>query len=117
MLRGLIATHCDFALAEITVASVDALTSTVTATAPASFENQQAIVKFSLKQPDGTTPLPVTSLTVNVGGTTYNVMPTAASSDIYVAVKKTSNKTVTLRATDGTDFFRYEKTGVRFANG
>lgn len=117
MLRGLIATHCDFALAEITVASVDALTSTVTATAPASFENQQAIVKFSLKQPDGTTPLPVTSLTVNVGGTTYNVMPTAASSDIYVAVKKTSNKTVTLRATDGTDFFRYEKTGVSFANG
>ena len=112
-----IATHCDYAVATITVASVDALTSTVTATAPASFENQQAIVKFSLKQPDGTTPLPVTSLTVNVGSTTYNVTPPAASSDIYVAVKKTSNKTVTLRATDGTDFFRYEKTGVSFAVG
>ena len=112
-----IATHCDYAVATITVASVDALTRTVTATAPASFENQQAIVKFSLKQPDGTTPLPVTSLTVNVGSTTYNVTPPAASSDIYVAVKKTSNKTVTLRATDGTDFFRYEKTGVSFAVG
>lgn len=112
-----IATHCDYAVATITVASVDALTSTVTATAPASFENQQAIIKFSLKQPDGTTPLPVTSLTVNVGSTTYNVTPPAASSDIYVAVKKTSNKTVTLRATDGTDFFRYEKTGVSFAVG
>lgn len=112
-----IATHCDYAVATITVASVDALTRTVTATAPASFENQQAIVKFSLKQPDGTTPLPVTSLTVNVGSTTYNVTPPAASSDIYVAVKKTSNKTVKLRATDGTDFFKYEKTGISFAVG
>ena len=37
-----IATHCDYAVATITVASVDALTRTVTATAPASFENQQA---------------------------------------------------------------------------
>ncbi|MBR0223778.1 MAG: hypothetical protein IJL93_05830, partial [Bacteroidales bacterium] len=81
-----IATHCDYAVATITVASVDALTGNVTAAAPASFENQQTVVEFSLKQPDGTTSLAATSLKVKVGSTTYNVMPTAAASDFYVAV-------------------------------
>ena len=112
-----IATHCDYAVATITVASVDALTRTVTATAPASFENQQAIVKFSLKQPDGTTPFPVTSLTVNVGSTTYNVMPTAAASDFYVAVRETSNKAVSLSAYTDYGKFGYEKAGITFETG
>ena len=112
-----IATHCDYAVATITVASVDALTSTVTATAPASFENQQAIVKFSLKQPDGTTPLPVTSLTVNVGSTTYNVMPTAAASDFYVAVQGASNKAVSLSAYTDYGKFGYEKADITFETG
>ena len=112
-----IATHCDYAVATITVASVDALTSTVTATAPASFENQQAIVKFSLKQPDGTTPFPVTSLTVNVGSTTYNVMPTAAASDFYVAVQGASNKAVSLSAYTDYGKFGYEKADITFETG
>ena len=112
-----IATHCDFALAEITVGAVDALTGTVTATAPASFENQQAIVKFSLKQPEGTTPLPVTSLTVNVGSTTYNVTPPAASSDFYVAVRGASNKAVSLSAYTDYGKFGYDKTGITFETG
>ena len=111
-----IATHCDYAVATITVASVDALTRTVTATAPASFENQQAVVKFALKKQDGT-PLPVTSLTVNVGSTTYNVMPTAAASDFYVAVRETSNKAVSLSAYTDYGKFGYEKAGITFETG
>ncbi len=112
-----IADHCDYAVADITLASVDAGTGNVTPTAPASFANQQAIIKFSLKQPDGATPVVATSLTVKVGGTTYNVTPTAAASDIYVAVREASNKTVTLKATNGSNFFKYEKTGVSFNKG
>ena len=111
-----IATHCDYAVATITVASVDALTRTVTATAPASFENQQAVVKFALKKQDGT-PLPVTSLTVNVGSTTYNVMPTAAASDFYVAVREASNKAVSLSAYTDYGKFGYEKAGITFETG
>lgn len=112
-----IATHCDYAVATITVASVDALTRTVTATAPASFENQQAIVKFSLKQPDGTTSLAATSLKVKVGSTTYNVMPTAAASDFYVAVRGASNKAVSLSAYTDYGKFGYDKTGITFETG
>ncbi len=112
-----IADHCDCAVADITLASVDAGTGNVTPTAPASFANQQAIIKFSLTQPDGTTPVVATILTVKVGGTTYNVTPTAAASDIYVAVREASNKTVTLKATNGSNFFKYEKTGVSFNKG
>lgn len=112
-----IATHCDYALAEITVASVDDKTGNVTATTTAEFQNQQAIVKFSLKQPDGTTPLAATSLKVKVGSTTYNVTPTAAASDIYVAIKKASNKTVMLTANSDYGQFGYDKTGITFESG
>ena len=112
-----IATHCDYAVADITISTVDAVTGDVTSTAPASFANQQAIVKFSLKQPDGTTPVAATSLTVKVGSTTYNVTPAAAASDIFVAVRKASNKAVSLSANTATGNFSYDKTGITFENG
>ena len=112
-----IATHCDYAVATITVASVDALTGNVTAAAPASFENQQTVVEFSLKQPDGTTSLAATSLKVKVGSTTYNVMPTAAASDFYVAVRGASNKAVSLSAYTDYGKFGYDKTGITFETG
>ena len=112
-----IAANCDYATAEITVDAVDAVTGNVTAAGIAEFANQQAIVKFSLKHPDGTTPVAATSLTVKVGSTTYNVTPTTAASDIYIAIKKASNKTVSLKATDGADHYRYEKSGISFAVG
>lgn len=112
-----IAAHCDYAVADITISTVDAVTGDVTSTAPASFANQQAIVKFSLKQPDGTTPVAATSLTVKVGSTTYNVTPAAAASDIFVAVRKASNKAVSLSANTATGNFSYDKTGITFENG
>ena len=112
-----IAAHCDYAVADITISTVDAVTGDVTSTAPASFANQQAIVKFTLKKQDGTTPVSATSLTVKVGSTTYNVTPAAAASDIFVAVRKASNKTVSLSANTATGNFSYDKTGITFENG
>ena len=109
-----IATHCDFALAEITVGAVDA--GTVTATAPASFENQQAVVKFALKKQDGTA-LNVTSLTVKYASSTYDVTLATPASDIFVAIPGKSNKTVTLTATSADGNFGYEKAGITFEKG
>lgn len=109
-----IATNCDYAVSEITVASVDAETGDVTSSAPAEFANQQAVVKFSLKRQDGTTPVAATSLTVKVGSTTYNVTLASASSDIYVAIKNASNKTVSLSANSALGHYTYEKSGVTF---
>ena len=112
-----IATHCDYALAEITIASIDA-EGVITATGTASFQNQQAIVKFSLKWPDGTSPLAATGLTVKVGrSTTYKVSLASAASDIFVAVPKVKDKDVTLTATDGTNFFGYERDHVSLGIG
>lgn len=111
-----IATHCDYAVATITVASVDASTRTVTATAPASFENQQAVVKFALKKQDGTA-LNVTSLTVKYASSTYDVTLATPASDIFVAIPQESNKTVTLTATSADGNFSYENAGITFEKG
>ena len=112
-----IATHCDFAQAEITVASVDAETGVITSTGPASFKNQQAIVKFSLKRPDGTTPVEASNLTVNVDNETYNVTLATPASDIFVAIKNVSNKAVSLTANDHSGYFAYDKSEVSFEKG
>lgn len=110
-----IATHCDYAVADIIVNTVDTETGDVTSTATAAFQNQQSIVKFSLKHPDGTTPLSAMSLTLKVGGTTYNVTPTIATSDIYVAIEQASNKAVSLSVISAdADNYSYSKSGVSF---
>ena len=112
-----IAAHCDYAVADITISTVDAETGDVTSTAPASFANQQAIVKFSLKQPDGTTPVAATSLTVKYASSTYDVTLATPASDIFVAIPKESNKTVTLTATSADGNFSYEKADITFEKG
>ncbi len=111
-----IATYCDYAVADIIVNTVDTKTGDVTSKDPADFQNQQAIVKFSLTRQDGTTPVAATSLIVKVGGTTYNITP-AASNDIYVAIKEASNQSVSLLANTATGIFSYDKTGITFENG
>jgi len=110
-----IATHCDIAEATVTVSTVDSEAKTITAT-PANFVNQQAIVKFTLKQPDGTTPVAAEYLTVKYGLTTYKVKPDAPLSDIYVAIPGSTAK-VTLTALSTDNAYTYEKSGVTFQNG
>ncbi len=109
-----IASTCDYAKADVTI--TDVTDGEVTTTA-ASFENQQAIVKFTLKKQDGTTPVSATSLTVNVGSISYDVSPDTPASEIFVAIPAASNKAVTLKAISADGNFGYEKTGVTFEKG
>ena len=105
---------CDYATATVTVTAVSGGNVTTTA---ASFSNQQAIVKFTLKdKADGSTLLSATTLVVTADGTAYTVN-TSATSEVYVAIPGISDKEVTLTATTASDTYEYKKTGVSFANG
>ena len=109
-----IASNCDFATADVTITGVTDGNVTTTA---ASFENQQAIVKFTLKKLDGSTPVAATSLTVKVGGIIYDVSSDNPTSEIFVAMPAASNRDVTLTATSSDGNFSCEKTGITFEKG
>jgi len=82
-----------------------------------SFARPIAVVKFTLKEKaDGTTPINTSSLSVNDGTNTYTVTPTSATNVLYVGIPAISSKTVTLTATDGNEYYQYQKTGVSFTN-
>lgn len=111
-----IAANCDYATAEVTISEVGT-DGDVTTTA-ASFENQQAIVKFSLKDKDTDNAIAATGLTVKFGSVTYEVALDEPAGDIYVALPGWSNREIALSATsaDG-GYFCYEKSGVTFEKG
>lgn len=113
-----IADYCDYATADVTITDV---TDSKVTTTDASFENQQAIVKFSLKNKDTDAVITTQRLLVKCGSNTYSytydVKLTNASSDIYVAIPPKENKTVTLNAISDNGFFIYEKSGVTFKKG
>jgi hypothetical protein len=108
---------CDYATATVTATVAG---SNVTAT-DASFVNQQAIVKFTLKDKDDASALSVNKLFVTVGGTTCEVTPAAAMSELYVAVPAVASGRVTLTAQKTslgfTFYYDYLKTGATFAQG
>jgi len=108
-----IAANCDYALATVTVETV---TGTQITTTPASFETQQAVVKFTL-QDDGGNAVAVTQLLLNNGATTYTVNLAPASSTVYVALPAFSNQTVILTATTGTSHYDLSKADVTFECG
>lgn len=117
-----IAEKCDVAKATVTVTdkqlrdpSLGSESGTVYSTTPADFQNQQAIVKFSLKKPDGTA-LAADYLTVKYDSKTYKVTPDAPASDLYVAIPEGSGM-VTLTATTSDNIYTYERTDVTFGNG
>ena len=117
-----IAEKCDVAMATVTVydkqfrdPSHGTQEGYVYSTTPAEFQNQQAIVKFSLKKPDGTA-LAADYLTVKYGSKTYKVTPDAPASDLYVAIPGGSGM-VTLTATTSDNIYTYERTDVTFDNG
>ena len=113
-----IAAKYDYATATVTVASVSATGNIVPTEATTTFQNQQAIVKFTLiDKADGTTPLAATQLTVSDGTNTYTVTPASATSELYVAIPGITNQTVTLTATTGSGTYTYEKANVTFTNG
>lgn len=109
-----IATHCDYATAEVTV--TDVIDKSITTT-PAHFEGQQAIVKFTLQS--GTEALNATELMVYAGTSTYTVTPAppATPSVLYVALEGFSEQTVTLSAQAGSAYYDRTVATVTFENG
>ncbi|MBR5906525.1 MAG: hypothetical protein IKZ51_08770 [Bacteroidales bacterium] len=111
-----IAANCDYAESdEITVTAVSG--NRITAS-DATFTNQQAIVKFTLKQKvDGSdVELPATTeLIVNDAANDYTVTPASATNVLFVALPATS--TVNLSTTIGGITYSYNKTGANLVAG
>ena len=118
-----IAAKYDYAKAEEVM--VDIKADKVVGVSPVTFVNQQAIVKFTLKdKADGTTLLNPTALTIQYGeeslsltsipSTTYG---TNGNGVLYVAIPGFSDKAVTLTATVADDTYTFTKSGVTFVNG
>ena len=112
-----IAANCDYATADVTITDVDGGYGGNVTTNAASFENQQAIVKFSLKNKATDAALAATSLTVKYGTSTYDVTLDEPSSDIYVAIPQKSNKDIVLTAVTAEGGYGYEKSGITFEKG
>ncbi len=109
-----IAANCDYAIATV---SVTAVSSGIITTSDATFISQQAIVRFTLKNSDGTSSLSATKLTVNANGSTYTITSALAASVMHVAIPGFSSKTVTLTANVGGKDYACVKNGVTLANG
>ncbi len=117
-----IASHCDYATARVEVNSISGSEITTT---PATFQNQQSIIKFTLKLTNGSTINPK-AFTISDGGN-FNLVLTdipaatyTANGDgmLYVAFPATgSSTTVNLIATTDSRDYHYTKTGVTFSNG
>ena len=110
-----IAANCDYAEATVTVASV--ANGKITTTGDAVFENQQAIVKFTLKNSDGTETLSASQLVVAVGNNSYTVTTASTTGELYVAIPGFSGQDITLTATDGVSNYFYTKSNVSFSAG
>ena len=136
-----IATNYDYCMTTtskskmVTVSAVDG--SEVTASGTATFENQQAIVRFNLYESDGTTPVCPTSLDITAVGlvqsvalpesgdialipaeNTLTLTPDGSTNVIYAALRGISGQTVKLRATNGDKYFTYTtKSAVTFTQG
>lgn len=113
-----IAANCDYATATVTVASND--NGRVTTTDHADFVNQQAIVKFTLKDKEDNS-INTTKLVVTVGTDDYTITPARGTDEIFIAIPGFSGQTVTLSA-DIADidhpyyFYSLQKDGVTFNN-
>lgn len=111
-----IAANFDWSTASATVASVE--DGKITVADDVAFQNQQAIVKFTLKNKADGGALSVAKLVVKVGSTEYEVNPAAAVSEIFVALPGFSDQTVILTVTtNGNKTYSYFKPGVTFENG
>ena len=110
-----IAAHCDYAKASVIVAGTDG--GNVRATGTATFENQQAIVKFKLKENKYQDVLYTKKFMVSDGTNFYYVNSSSNLYEFYVALPNISNKDIILYADDGYDKYGYHKSGVTFENG
>ena len=118
-----IAANFDWATATVEVESVSATGNINPKAVTTTFENQQAIVKFTLLNADGSAlPSNPTELSVSddTNTTTLTSIPDATYTTngvLYVALPGFSNQTVTLTATVGNKTYTYEKANASFTNG
>jgi len=116
-----ISEHCDYATASVDVA----INGKLITSSDAMFVNQQAIVKFTLKDKADDSFIAPSALTVTDGTHTATLTNlTDATYDtngdgvLYVAFPAAGEaKTISLTATVGRDTYIYEKSGVTFNNG
>ena len=126
---GQIGTLADIAAkydyAKATDVGVDIEADKVVGVEPVTFVNQQAIVKFTLKdKADGTTLLNPTALTIQYGEERLSLTSipdatygTNGNGVLYVAIPGFSDKAVTLTATVADATYTFTKSGVTFVNG
>ena len=108
--------HCDYAVATIHVASVTYGEITFEEEI-ADFQNQQAIVKFTLMNEAKDAALEATELVVEVNGASYTVTPASKTNELFVALPGFSDQTVKLTATVGSETYTFTSPTVSFANG
>ena len=108
---------CDYALAFVTVESIDANNKITIKEANASFSSQQAIIKFTLKNKTNNEPLNVKPLYVSANGSTYTINPASATDVLYVAVPYVDNLPFYLAAPIGEDVYSYRHDETTFESG
>jgi hypothetical protein len=121
-LLSTISANYDYAQASVTVASVDG--NDIKTVGPAHFTNQQAIVKFTIKDKSNNL-LNATKLTINVNDSRKELIVEIPSSTyttngdgiVYVAIPGFTSKNITLSAVVGNEVYSYTRSGVTFTNG
>ena len=117
-----IAAKYDYATATIDV-GVDNDRIVVIDASTVKFENQQAIVKFTLKTSDGSALLSPTVLIIQYGESNLSMSipaetyTTNGAGVLFVAIPGDASKTLSLTATVGSDIYTFTKSGVTFDNG
>lgn len=112
-----IAANCDYAVDTIHVASVTWGNITFEEDT-ASFENQQAIVKITMKDQSNDDPLIADRLVVEANSETYTINPATPTNELFVALPGFSNEKITLTATVGSDTYTTtSSSGKTLVNG
>ena len=117
-----IAAKYDYAKAEEVRVDIEA--DKVVGVEPVTFVNQQAIVKFTLKDQNNNV-INASSLEISADGLiqtgittgTITITPASPTSIIFAALRGIASTTVTLTATVGSDTYTYAKSNVTFTNG
>ena len=117
-----IAAKYDYAKAEEVRVDIEA--DKVVGVSPVTFVNQQAIVKFTLKDQNNNV-INASSLEISADGLiqtgittgTITITPASPTSIIFAALRGIASTTVTLTATVGSDTYTYAKSNVTFTNG
>lgn len=121
-----IAANYDYATATVKVESISPSGNINPVAETTTFNNQQAIIQFTLLNKATSAAISPSALTISDGTNTVSLTDITsatytaneATNVLYVAFPATgAAKTITMTATVGEDTFTYEKAGVTFTNG